>query len=159
MASDPFVGLSPGEKKGWSPTNYFLYVFGSVFDHDWYEFQLRYCCLCFFPEKLKCQILLQGISDATNIVIYHAVTTEKSKKKSSLIQFHILFCSWNSFRHFKMIKRNKFLWKKEWSYKNMKLGRKSSWIFWVEEKLILYISGSTGISFLLQEVGRKIIFP
>ena len=39
-----------------------------------------------YPASLpKCQILLQGISHATNIVIYHTVTTEKSEKKSSLI--------------------------------------------------------------------------
>ena len=71
------------EKKRWDPTNYFLY------DHGWYEFQLKYWCLCFFPAKRKCQILLQGIPDATNIAIYHAVTIEKSEKERSLIQFHV----------------------------------------------------------------------
>ena len=35
----------------------------------------------FFSVKLKSQILLQGIADATNIVSYHAVTIEKSDKK------------------------------------------------------------------------------
>ena len=41
--SNPFARLSPGEKK-WSPTNYFLY---GVFDHGWYEFQLKYWWLYF----------------------------------------------------------------------------------------------------------------
>ena len=37
------------------------------------------------------KILLEGISDANNIGIYHTVTTKiwKEKKKSSLVQFHI----------------------------------------------------------------------
>ena len=35
----------------------------------------------FFPAKLKCQILLQEICDATNIAIYYAVTIEKPEKK------------------------------------------------------------------------------
>ena len=30
------------ERKRWSPTNYFLYVFDGVLDHGWYEFQLKY---------------------------------------------------------------------------------------------------------------------
>ena len=37
-----------------------------------------------------CQILLQRISDATNMVTYHAVTIEKSAKKSSLILFLVI---------------------------------------------------------------------
>ena len=40
--------------------------------------------LLFFFAKLKCQILLQGISDASNIVIYHiyhTVTIDKSEKR------------------------------------------------------------------------------
>ena len=32
------------EKKSWSPTNYFLY---GVFDHGWYDFQLKCWQLCF----------------------------------------------------------------------------------------------------------------
>ena len=31
--------------------------------------------------KFKCHILLQGISDVTNMVIYHVATIEKSEKK------------------------------------------------------------------------------
>ena len=42
--------------------------------------------------KFKCQILFQGISDATNMVIYHAITIEKSEK-GSLIQFHVFTCN------------------------------------------------------------------
>ena len=34
--------------------------------------------------------LLQGISGGTTTVIYHVLTLEKSDKKSSLIQFHVL---------------------------------------------------------------------
>ena len=98
-----------------------LYVFDGVFDNGWYEFQLKYWCLCtffkifylfiylfiYFFAIIKCQILLQGISDATNIVIHQAVTTEKSEKKflNSVSRF--------GFWPFKMIKINKFLWKKE----------------------------------------------
>ena len=54
-------------------------------------------------------MLLQGISDATNIVMYHAVTIKESEKRNSLIQFHVLPCNQNGFRPFKMVKRNKFL--------------------------------------------------
>ena len=31
--------------------------------------------------KFKCQILLQGIFDATNVGIYHALTTEKLERE------------------------------------------------------------------------------
>ena len=41
--------------------------------------------------KLKCQILSQAISDATKIDIYHAMTLEIQREKSSLIQLHISF--------------------------------------------------------------------
>ena len=41
--------------------------------------------------KLKCQILFQGISDATKIGIYHAVTVENLEKKCSLIRLHFYF--------------------------------------------------------------------
>ena len=37
--------------------------------------------------------------------------------------------------------------------------KKCLWIFWVKEKLILWIYGSKGISFSTQEFGRKMIFP
>ena len=40
--------------------------------------------LFFFSAKRKYQVLLQGNTEATNIAIYHAVTIEKSDKKSSL---------------------------------------------------------------------------
>ena len=43
--------------------------------------------------KFKCQILFQRISDATNMVIYHAITIEKLDRKSSLIQFHVFSCN------------------------------------------------------------------
>ena len=45
---------------------------------------------CFFKKKLKCQILLQGTSDATKSVIYNAVTIEKSKKKSFYLVIKIV---------------------------------------------------------------------
>ena len=45
----------------------------------WVSVQILF--LVFFSAKLKCQILLQGIFDAINFVIYHAVTIEKSEKK------------------------------------------------------------------------------
>ena len=84
------VTISRREKDGAQEITSYMY---GVFDHGWYEFQLKYWRLFFFPAKPKCQILLQEISDATNIVIYHAVTLEKSEKKSSLIQFHVLPCN------------------------------------------------------------------
>ena len=84
-----------------------------VFDHGWYEFQLKYWWLFLVSEKFRCQILLQGISGGTNTVIYLVLTLEKLEKKSSLIQFHALPCNWNGFRPFKMVLRNKFLRKKE----------------------------------------------
>ena len=34
--------------------------------------------------KFKCQVLFQGISDATSMVIYHAVTIEKSEENKFL---------------------------------------------------------------------------
>ena len=37
-----------------------------------------------FIAKFKCQILFQWISDAINIVTYHAVTIEESVKKEFL---------------------------------------------------------------------------
>ena len=39
--------------------------------------------------KCKCQILLQGIFDATKIDIYHAVTIENSEKKMFFIKFYL----------------------------------------------------------------------
>ena len=54
--------------------------------------------------KFTYQILFQGISDAINMVIYYAVTIEKSEKKN---QFHVFTC--NVFRPFKMVNRNTFL--------------------------------------------------
>ena len=39
--------------------------------------------------KFNYQILLQEIFEVTNISIYHAVTIEKSDKKSTILQFHI----------------------------------------------------------------------
>ena len=41
--SDPF---DLQERKRWAQTNHFLHVFDGVFDHGWYEFQLKYWCLC-----------------------------------------------------------------------------------------------------------------
>ena len=46
-----------------------------------------------FSPKFKCQTLLQGIFDATNIVIYRAVKLKNQRKKGSLIQFHVLPCN------------------------------------------------------------------
>ena len=61
-----------------------------------------------------------------------------------------------------MVKRNKFLWKKERNYcKNMNFARKGkfiSWIFWIKETLVLWISGSKKRSFSTHEVDRK-FFP
>ena len=62
----------------WDPINYFLY---GVFDRGWYEFQLKYWWLSFVSSKFRCQILLKGISDGTNMVIYYVLTIKKSEKK------------------------------------------------------------------------------
>ena len=37
--------------------------------------------------KFRCQILVQGISDGTKMIIYHVLTIENP---NSLIQFHVL---------------------------------------------------------------------
>ena len=71
------VAISRKEKDG-GPINYFLY---DVFDHGWYGFQLKYWWLFLVSAKFRCQILLKGISDGTNMVIYHVLTIKKSEKK------------------------------------------------------------------------------
>ena len=45
----------------------------------------------FLQNSSKCQILLQGIFDTTNMVIYYAVTIEKSEKKVPSLTFTFLF--------------------------------------------------------------------
>ena len=82
-----FVWPSPGEKK-MGPNR--LFLIWCIWSWLMWVLVKILISLLFFSAKLKFQILLQGISDATNIVIYHAVTTEKSEKKSSLIQYHNL---------------------------------------------------------------------
>ena len=164
--SDLFVLLSPGEKKDGPNQLFFICIWWCIW--SWLIWvSVKIVMSLFLSAKLKCHILLQAIFDVTYIVIYHAVTIKKSEKKSSLIQFYyVLLCNSNDFRHFKLVKRNKFLWKKEWNYKNMNFGtkgkfilrRKSLWIFRVKEKLILWISGSKGICFSTQEIDRKMIF-
>ena len=102
------VAISRKEKDG-GPINYFLY---GVFDHGWYGFQLKYWWLFLVSAKFRCQILLKGISDGTNMVIYHVLTIEKSEKKffNSVSRFA---CNWNGLRPFKMVIRNKLLWKEQ----------------------------------------------
>ena len=43
--------------------------------------------------KFICHVLLQGMFDATSMVIYHTVTVEKSKKKILFTQFHVFPCN------------------------------------------------------------------
>ena len=45
------------------------------------DIQLKNDVLILVSAKCKCQILLQGIFDLTNIGSYHAVTVETSEKK------------------------------------------------------------------------------
>ena len=79
----------------------------------------------FFLEILKCQVLLQGISGATNIVIYHTVTTEKIKEKKFL----------NSVSRFalKWVKETSFYEKKK-NYKNMNFRTKGKFILQVKKE-------------------------
>ena len=82
--SNPFVRLSPGEKR-MEPNQLFLIcIWWCIWLWlIWVSFKIL-MSLFFFPAKLRCHILLQGISDATNVVIYHAVTIEKSERKKFL---------------------------------------------------------------------------
>ena len=112
--SNPFVWLSSGEKK-MEPNQLFLIcIWWCV--RSWLIWVSIKILIFFggFSTKLKCQILLQGIFDATNIVIYHAVTNKK--------------VSWISFTFCLVIKmvldllkwlKNKLLWKREKNYENM----------------------------------------
>ena len=100
----------------------------------WVSFKILMIFLV--STKFKCQIFLQGISGCTNTVLYHVLTFEKSEKKSSLMQFHVLPCNQNGFRRFKMVLRNTFLWK-------FILRRKEGFMnFRIKEKMMLWISGS-----------------
>ena len=72
------------KRKRWNPINYFLY---GVFDHGWYQFQLKYWWLFLVLVKFRWQVLLQGIFDGTNTVIYHVLSHEKSAQKSSVSRF------------------------------------------------------------------------
>ena len=135
--------LFPGERKRWSPTSYLLYA---VFDHGWYEFQLKYRCLCFFLCKTQCQILLKGISDATNIVTYHTVTNEKTVKKVPWFSFSFSLFIKIILDLLKWLKETTFYEKKKeiiiktWTLHKREdhiKKKESSWIFWIQEKLIL----------------------
>ena len=90
--SDPLLWLSPEEKQMESNQLFLICIWWCIW--SWLIWvSVKIMMSLFFSAKLTCQILLQGISDATNNVIYHTITTEKSEKKSSLIQFHVLPCN------------------------------------------------------------------
>ena len=120
-----------------------------VFDHGWYEFQLIYWWICLVSAKFGCQILLQGISDGTNMVIYDVITFEKSEKR--LLWFSFTFC----------IVIKMFLCLLKWlkitgmyvrkKLRKYELSSKGKWIlqrkeefmhFRIKEKWMLRISGS-----------------
>ena len=61
--------------------------------------------------NLKCQILLQGISDVTKIDIYYVVTIGNSEKKSSLIQLQISFYNEDYGSLLKWLKETKIITK------------------------------------------------
>ena len=75
-----------------------------------------------------CKTVLQGISDATNIVIYHAGTIEKSEKKN----FHnfTFFLAIKTVLDFlKWLNENGFYEKKERNYyKNINFSKKGKFI-------------------------------
>ena len=131
--------------------NYLLY---GVFDHGWYEFQLKYWLLFLVSTKFRCQIQLQGISGGTNTVIYHVLTLEKSEKKSSLIQFHVLPIN-------KMaLGLLKWLWETSFyelcTKKKFILRRKEEFMnFMIKEKLMLWSFGSKKNLF---QISTEIIF-
>ena len=108
--SNPFVRLSPGEKKMGPQLIFFSHVFDGVFDHSWYTFQLKYWCLCFFFCKTQVQ------DPALWCRQYCHISRCNHWKKSSLFQFHVFPC--------KMVS-NLLKWLKETSFyeKRKKLQR------------------------------------
>ena len=117
--SIPFVWLSPGEKR-WDPINYFFY---GVFDHGWYEFQLKYWQLCFGFCKIQAQ------DPASRDIWWH-----QHGHTSCCNQWKIRE---EKVKDNKMVKINKFLWKNERNYcRSMNLAQKEG-SYW-EEKMGLW---------------------
>ena len=74
--NNPFVWLSPGEKKI-GTTSYSL---SGVFDNGWYEFRLKYWCPCFVFCKIQVLDFASKDPDTTNVGIYcAAISNEKNK--------------------------------------------------------------------------------
>ena len=82
------VTISKREKVGGQPIiSYMMYLI--MVDMS---FSLNFNNFFLASAKFKCEILFQGISDTTNMVIHHAVTIEKSEKKKflySVSHFHL----------------------------------------------------------------------
>ena len=100
--------------------------------------------------KFLCQILLRRISDATNMVTYHAVTIEKSTKKSSLIQFLVIKMVLGLLKWFKetsLYERKKEIIIKTLTLLAKKVLIKQKGRVRIKEKLILWISSSKRTSF------------
>ena len=96
------VTISRREKDGAQPIISYMYLMVHLIMVDT-SFTENTDVFVFFPAKHKCQILLQGICDATNIAVYYVVTIGKPEKRSPLIQFHVLPCNLNGFRPFKTV--------------------------------------------------------
>ena len=130
--SNLFVWISPGEKKMAPNQLFFIWCIWSRL--IWASVKI----LTFFglvSANLKCQILFQGISDVTKIVI-SCCNHWKFREKRSLMWLHISFYNEDYKEVFKVVKKNTFLWKKINYYKNMNFARKK-FILWIfdEENL------------------------
>ena len=81
------VTISTREKDGVQPIiSYIVYFINVDMSFTW-----NTDVFVSVSAKLKCKILFQGISDATKVDIYCAVTIRNLERKSSLIQLHISF--------------------------------------------------------------------
>ena len=109
-----FVWLYPGEKR-WDPTNHFLYILDGVFNHGWYEFKLKCWCLSFFLQNSSARSCFKGSLMPSHFHIscsnYWKIGERNFLNSVSRFDFFVNFC-----RPFKMVKRDKFLRKKERNY-------------------------------------------
>ena len=143
------------EEKKKGPTNVFLYA---VFDHGWYDFQLKYWCFCF--GFCRIQVTDPASRDLWCEQHWHVSCCNpwKIKGKKFLNLISHLPLQWRLVGYFKMFKRNKFLRKKE-RLLHKQLCTKWNFILREKENLILCISGNKKKSFSTQEAGKNMIFP
>ena len=95
--------------------------------------------LYIFLAIFKCQILLQGTSDTTNIVIYHTVTIKKSEKKVASFGFTICLVIKMVLDLLKWLKETSFYEKKK-NYKNMNICTKGKFILRIKKQFMNFWS-------------------